>query len=362
MTSVLQLGGVGVFGWMLKPAARHLSKPDSPATIVRVHDRGKTGTSHDAIRQTWRDHGAMLVSDFASLAGEGDLDGVLVCAGKNGDDRDIFRELVPLLEPKTAKRPVVVHMSTVSPGFSRAAYAYCDRYNIDYVAAPLTGGPAGAESATMLILTCGSRKVIDLLQPTLEFLGKPKYFGEDIGAGAAVKLIGHLMVGGGLWGVTSAASLHTSIFQSGTLGGGEQTAFFDFLNGGAGSTAQWPRALRMGVDEAQFEKGFLIKHAVVDMVYLADLLHQRGQSLLSIIPVLNLVLGFAYILHHFNPSVQFATHALVQAMLNERKDEVNLFVRKHLDLSNTQAAIDGCIDALPPAIKESVLLDVNFND
>jgi hypothetical protein len=36
-------------------------------------------------------HGADIVHDYETLVGNGDYDGVVICAGKNGDDCNIFR-------------------------------------------------------------------------------------------------------------------------------------------------------------------------------------------------------------------------------------------------------------------------------
>src|SRR5262249_45799074 len=89
---MLRLGYVGGFGAMASPAAHHL-KADGPARVLRVHDRGKTDPRHDQVRNTWRAHGAELVPTIREVLGSGDLDGIVVCAGKNGDDLPIITEI-----------------------------------------------------------------------------------------------------------------------------------------------------------------------------------------------------------------------------------------------------------------------------
>ena len=241
----MKLVGIGGMGLMLSPSAKHL-KQGGPARFLRIHDRGTKDDRRDMCRQAWKDHGADIVYDFESLVGDGDYDGVVICAGKNGDDCDIFRTLLPLMQRKKKGRPFILHLSTVSAGFTQAAYDFLSAEDVDYVNYPLTGGPLGAENANMLILASGSESIYSRLEPTLQTIGNPKYFGSSVTAGAEVKLMGQLMVFNGLVGICSAAALKSECFQE-ELSGSDQAEFFDFLNGGAGGTRQWDVAISKGV-------------------------------------------------------------------------------------------------------------------
>ena len=132
----------------------------------------------DKCRKAWLDHGATLVSGIEDVTKPEDLDGVFVCCGKNGDDLSVISELTDCLAKKT-RRQFICHMSTVSAGFTEAALEFCNKRGIDYLNYPLTGGPIGAEKATMLILASGSSTLFDRLVPSLKKLGNPKYFGEN---------------------------------------------------------------------------------------------------------------------------------------------------------------------------------------
>ncbi|MGD9305606.1 MAG: NAD(P)-binding domain-containing protein, partial [Desulfobacterales bacterium] len=241
----IKLVGIGGMGLMLSPSAKHL-KPEGPARFLRIHDRGTKDDRRDLCRQAWKDHGADLVHDYEPLVGDGDYDGIVICAGKNGDDCDIFRALVPHMQKNKKGQPFILHLSTVSAGFAQAAYDFLSAEGIDYVNYPLTGGPLGAENANMLILASGSESIYSRLEPTLQTIGNPKYFGTSVTAGAEVKLIGQLMVFNGLVGICSAAALKSECFQE-EISGSEQAEFFDFLNGGAGGTRQWDVAISKGV-------------------------------------------------------------------------------------------------------------------
>ena len=174
---MLKLAYVGGLGLMAGPGGTHL-KPDGPTQVLRVHDRGTPGAQKDAFRAAWRAHGAELVGTFDAVVGDGQLDGVVVCVGKNGDDVRVIAELARLLHARCDARPCIMHMSTVSAGFTVAAQAFCTQLGVGYVNYPLTGGPLGAQLGGghpngMLMLASGDQGLYELLEPTLKVLDVP---------------------------------------------------------------------------------------------------------------------------------------------------------------------------------------------
>jgi 3-hydroxyisobutyrate dehydrogenase len=354
----LKLGIVGGLGLMSSPMAKHW-KPGGPAKTVRVHDRGNPGSRRDACRKAWLEHGAKLVPTLQALVGEGDLDGVFVCCGKNGDDLPIISSITELLSKHPGKARFICHMSTVSVGFAESAYRFCREKGIDYVNYPLTGSAAGAEAATMLILASGELSVFERLAPALSLLGTPKHFGNDVAAGAEVKLMGHLMVFNGLFGISSAAALHTECLNDGKLGGPEQTAFFDFLNSGAGGTRQWEVILRRGISDAVWDAPFSIKYAVVDAIYLAQLCLDKGISTLIVEHVINIALAFSYVLNYID--AEYATHAIVREMVSGRREAFDRFILQHAaPRGDAKLFLDQCIRSLPEGIRNKVALDIDL--
>jgi 3-hydroxyisobutyrate dehydrogenase len=352
----IKLVGIGGMGLMLSPSAKHL-KPGGTARFLRIHDRGTKDERRDMCRQAWKDHGADLVHDYEELVGDGDFDGVVICAGKNGDDCDIFRALVPLMQRNKKGQPFILHLSTVSAGFAQAVYDFLSDEGIDYVNYPLTGGPLGAENANMLILASGSESIYDRLEPTLQTIGNPKYFGTSVTAGAEVKLIGQLMVFNGLVGICSAAALKSECFQE-ELSGSEQAEFFDFLNGGAGGTRQWDVAISKGVRDNTWDQGFMIHHAVVDAIYAAKLCRERGLPALAVIPMAATALAFAFLLNKYE-SAPLATHAIVREMIQKNASGIDDFINQHISYTDVDASIKNSIAVLPQRVKDSVMLDMN---
>ena len=360
MAEQLKLVAVGGLGLMLSPAAKHLTGDDSPARFVRVHDRGTRDERRDRAREAWRQHGAERVSTFGDLVGDGRIDGAVICAGKNGDDLQILRELVPLMHERGVRNGFILHLSTVSTNFAEAAEAFCRDHGLDYGNYPLTGGPAGAEAATMLILASGDRDLYGRLEPMLQKLGKPRYFGERVTAGAEVKLIGHYMVFNGLMGIASGAALHAACFGH-ELGDPAQVDFFEFLNAGAGGTRQWEVALSKGIRDHVWDQGFMLQHAVVDAIYAAKLGMDRGLAGYALLSMLMTALGFAFLLNTY-PGQPLATHAIVREMIGANRQALDDFVYSRLNPADVAGTLRQCVEALPEAIRRTVLLDIQRSD
>jgi 3-hydroxyisobutyrate dehydrogenase len=329
-----------------------------------VHDRGTPGAQKDACRAAWKAHGAELVGTLDAVVGDGKLDGVVVCVGKNGDDVRLIAELARLLHARCTARPFIMHMSTVSAGFTNAAQAFCEQLGVGYVNYPLTGGPLGAQLGGghpngMLILASGDEALYQRLEPTLKVLGRPKYFGPSVSAGAETKLIGQHLVFNGCTGICTGAALHAECFADGVLGGSQQAEYFDFLNGGAGGTRQWDVALSKGVKENDWGTGFNVRHAVVDAIYAAKLAQEKGLPRFSIQPMLNITLAFTFVLRKY-PQVAVATHAIAREMIARTARELDAFMSEHGVLAPAvDTCLANCIAALPAAVQQTVLLDVS---
>ena len=363
---MLRLAYVGGLGLMAGPAGTHL-KTDGPARVLRVHDRGSPGQQRDTFREGWRQHGAELVGTFEDVIGDGQLDGVVACCGKNGDDLQVIGSLARLLQERSRGSAFIMHMSTVSAGFTVAAEAFCNGLGVGYVNYPLTGGPLGAQLGGghpngMLILASGDQDLYGRLEPTLEVLGRPRNYGASVSAGAETKLIGQHLVFNGCTGICTGAALYSECFADGVMGGEQQAAYFDFLNGGAGGTRQWDVALSKGVKEDDWGTGFSIRHAVVDAIYAAKLAQEKGLSRLSIQPMINITLAFSYILDR-HPEHTLATHAIAREMIAKGASDLDAYMEANGAFApDIDTCLASCIDSLPSSVRQTVRLDVGVND
>lgn len=357
----LRLGIVGGLGMMSSPMARHWlpdSENYSPARVLVVHDRGNIGANRDDARKLWHKHGAQLVGEISVLASLSELDGIIVCAGKNGDDLGIIAECVSKISA-VGTRKFICHMSTVSAQFVRAASSFASSKGVDYVNYPLTGGVLGAQNGTLLILAGGNIETYEVLKPALDRLGTPRFIGDSILAGAEAKLIGHLLVFNGFMGISSGIALHCEAFQNGKWGGIQQSDFFDFLNLGAGGTRQWDVSLKSAVSADDLNQGFSLKYAVVDAIYTAQLCLERRLANLCVEAVVNTALLFSYALN--NRGFELATQASARELLSDRAKDVNDFVSRYsAPRGDMELAIERLVESLPAKLQQSVLLHVTL--
>ncbi len=355
----LRVGVVGGLGLMSSPMARHWKNVDA-IEVCRVHDRGNAGERRDQCRQAWRENGAILVNSLESLVGQGDLDGVFVCCGKNGDDLPLITVLTENLA-RVAPGSFICHLSTVSTGFVSAAHTFCAGRNVRYVNYPLTGGQLGAENASLLILASGDKALYEQLSPALSLLGTPRHFSAAITAAAEVKFMGHLMGFNGLVGICSAAAIHTESLNAGQLGGEIQADFFDFLNAGAGGTRQWEVILSSGIRKNIWHAPFLIKYGVVDAIYAAQMCIDRRISRLAIEPIINLALAFSYVIKKVDPDL--ATQAIVKEIIATQANSLDQFLIKHSGPGDdSQAALENCVRSLPENVRRTVALNIRAAD
>jgi 3-hydroxyisobutyrate dehydrogenase len=269
--------------------------------------------------------------------------------GKNGDDSALIQNLVGRLKPGS----FLCHLSTVSPQFASRATALCGRHSVVYGNYPVTGGPVGAETGKLLILCSGSEELFQRLSAPLRYLGEPRFFGLRSDAAAEVKLIGHVMVFCGLLGISGAAALQSECFLGGTVGGGEQSEFLEFLNRGAGGTRQWEVALSKGLRDGVWDQGFFIEHALVDALYLAELLRERGVSSIIIHPIIDLALAFSFVLRTTTGGL--ATHSVVRELIKSRAAELDRFIDERR--GGVAERIIHVVESLPPALRSTVQFD-----
>jgi 2-hydroxy-3-oxopropionate reductase len=87
---------------------------------------------------------------------------------------------------------VVVDMETISPAVARSVAARLAERGIEMIDAPVSGGPAGAESATLSIMAGGKAEVFEKVRPLFECLGKTIVHVGDSGAGQTTKACNQL--------------------------------------------------------------------------------------------------------------------------------------------------------------------------
>jgi 3-hydroxyisobutyrate dehydrogenase-like beta-hydroxyacid dehydrogenase len=90
---------------------------------------------------------------------------------------------------------IYIDHSTVSPGLNRHCAEELEAKQADFLDAPVSGGPAGAQGGTLTVMVGGEQDVFDRALPVLQAFGKNIRLCGGIGAGQVVKLVNQLLVG-----------------------------------------------------------------------------------------------------------------------------------------------------------------------
>jgi 3-hydroxyisobutyrate dehydrogenase-like beta-hydroxyacid dehydrogenase len=169
--------GLGVMG---RPMALHLLKagyrvavyarrPDAAAPVIAA--------------------GATLVSTPAQLASESDV--VMTNVTATADVEQVLLGSDGVIQ---GARPgtIVIDFSTISPQATKRIAAALAKKQIQMLDAPVSGGPAGAEGATLVIMVGGDETTLAAARPLLERLGKKIVHMGGNGAGQVAKACNQL--------------------------------------------------------------------------------------------------------------------------------------------------------------------------
>ena len=93
----------------------------------------------------------------------------------------------------TKEKKIIVDHSTVDMSTSKKCFQYIKEKGSDFLDAPISGGPVGADEGTLSIMVGGSKEAYDLTIDSFKMMGTTvKYMGEN-GSGTSMKLINQLL-------------------------------------------------------------------------------------------------------------------------------------------------------------------------
>jgi 2-hydroxy-3-oxopropionate reductase len=257
MTSV-NIGFIGL-GVMGRPMAMHLvragyrvcvyaRRPEAAAPLVTA--------------------GASAAATPAELAAQSDVVITMVTATK-----DVEEVLLGPGGVVTGGRPgtIAIDMSTIAPQATRHIAERLAERGMRMLDAPVTGGPAGAEAATLTIMVGGDPDVLEEARPILERLGRQIVHMGGNGAGQIAKACNQLALLVNAEGVAEALAL-------GTRCGLDPRRLREALLGGiAASRVLDIFGQRMA--ERQFTPGMATRLYDKDLNIVLDLARDAGQAL-----------------------------------------------------------------------------------
>lgn len=131
---------------------------------------------------------------------------------------------------------IYIDHSTVSPGQNRWCAEQLKPHGADFLDAPVSGGPAGAQSGTLTVMVGGDQAVFERALPVLQAFGKNIRLCGGVGAGQVVKLINQLLVG-----VHTSAIAEAAVF--GARFGADPQVVLDLIGTSFGGSTMMTRNL-----------------------------------------------------------------------------------------------------------------------
>lgn len=178
---IARVGFVGL-GAMGEPMAAALLRSGYEVT-ASVHRRRE---ALDRLRTT----GVAEAADPAALAAASEA--VILCVP---DAPQVEEALFGTRGVAAGAKPglLVIDMSTISPVASRRFAERLAEQGVDFVDAPVSGGPARARDASLTIMVGASPKAYARAEPLLRAMGSPNHLG-PVGMGETVKLVNQIII------------------------------------------------------------------------------------------------------------------------------------------------------------------------
>ena len=146
---------------------------------------------------------------------------------------------------------VFVDMSTISPEVTRVIGETMNKYGVEMLDAPVSGGVLGAQNAALSIMVGGSMDVFKRTTPLFEAMGQRVTYCGGPGMGQVTKLVNQVVVAG-----TMAAVSEGLLF--GAMAGVDLNAAFKAISGGAANSWQLEN-LGSKLLKGDFAPGFMVK-------------------------------------------------------------------------------------------------------
>jgi len=160
--------------------------------------------------------------------------------------------------------------STNSPEVVRRLYAELAKRNIQFLDAPVSGGPKGATSGKLAIWVGGDAEVFRKYEPVLRRIGDQPYYVGPIGAGTVAKLAHNAA------SFTIQAAL-AEVFTLGVKGGVEPLALYRALRQGAtGRKRAFDRLAEHFLPGVYDPPAFTVRLAHKDMTLALELARQQN--------------------------------------------------------------------------------------
>jgi 2-hydroxy-3-oxopropionate reductase len=177
---ILGFIGAGIMG---KPMARNLIKAGYP---LIVHNRSRA-----AVDELSRE-GAQRAANSNEVAARADI---IITMLPDSPDVDLVYTGANGILSGVKSGTLLIDMSTISPAVARKLAGEAKKLGCDMLDAPVSGGEAGAISASLSIMIGGELAAVEGAMPIFESLGKNIVHVGAAGAGQVTKAANQMVVG-----------------------------------------------------------------------------------------------------------------------------------------------------------------------
>jgi 3-hydroxyisobutyrate dehydrogenase-like beta-hydroxyacid dehydrogenase len=215
--------------------------------------------------------GATLAPDIAAAVRDADV--IMYCLSDDAAAEEVVFGAGGVLSA-VRRGQIVCDATTVHPDTSRReARAYAER-GAEFLDTPVFGSRNEAASGGLWVLAGGERGVFERVRPILQTLGETVHYMGETGAGAAMKLVGNLVVASQLEALGEAMVLATKagLRAEDVLGVLKVTDFRSPILSCVGES----------LARRNFQTNFALKHLLKD----ANLIDRFAEDLIAPIPAM----------------------------------------------------------------------------
>lgn len=169
---------------------------------------------------------------------------------------------------QAARGSVWIDFSTIDMNTSQRIAAACRDQGVEFLDAPVSGGPEGAEAGTLTVMIGGEDASIQKAMPVLEAVGGKIVPVGPQGSALGIKLVNQMLVGANLASVLEA-------FVLAKKAGIDIDVLYNALSTSAGSSVMFTRNFPDFLMKESYEPGFALRLLVKDL----DLVSQMGKDL-----------------------------------------------------------------------------------
>jgi 3-hydroxyisobutyrate dehydrogenase-like beta-hydroxyacid dehydrogenase len=171
------------------------------------------------------------------------------------------------LVPAARQGQILIDHSTVGPETTRSVYEAAAAKDVEFLDAPMSGGPARAADGTLTFMIGGEAESFGRARPVFEALGQNIHHVGPSGAGTIVKLVNQLLVA-----IHTSAASEALAFA--TKAGASPQAVLDVIGSSFGGSAMLNRNVPLMI-QRKFEPATSVNLILKDL----GLIHEVGRQL-----------------------------------------------------------------------------------